>query len=289
LPKPGRLTGSLLVEIEDVRWIEALPIAILVAYLKDHSRRNPGTQNWINHHRSVAYLQRMDFFRALGAQLAEGFRRRDSTGRFVPVREVESSAGVAVAADEIVQTLRVDDPDAANTLRHSVGELLDNVFVHARSPVNAVICAQHFPNARRTQIGIVDTGMGFLGSFQETELFREATRGSRDAITLGLAPFITSKPRTHDPYETAYGRLGVGLFIVAEILDSVGGQLLLVSGDTMARRAAGKVRWRAVKPWQGSILGFEVPDEPRVSYEQALRSAREKAREIAARRQARLS
>ncbi len=155
------------------------------------------------------------------------------------------------------------------------------MFVHSRSNVNAVVCAQHFPNARRSQVAIVDTGLGFLGSFQETQLFRDAVRSCRHAITLGLAPFVTSKPRTGVPYETAYGRLGVGLFIVPDILDAVGGEILVVSGDAMARRRAGETRWRSVEPWQGAILGFEIPDDPRVSYDEALRNARVRARAIA--------
>jgi hypothetical protein len=199
LPEPGRISGDLFVDLKSLRWIEALPIAVLVAYLKDHLHRNPASKNAIGVPQKYAYLQRMDFFRAVGARVKERFQRRDPTGRFVPVREVQTGAEVVAAADEIVRTLRVDDADAANTLRHSVGEVLDNVFVHARSNVHAVICAQHFPNARRSQVAIVDTGIGFLGSFQENVLFREAALDDPSAIALGLEPFVTSKPSTGMP------------------------------------------------------------------------------------------
>lgn len=285
LPEPGRVSGDLSVDLRGLRWIEALPIAILVAYLKDHLHRNPASSNAIGVPHRYAYLQRMDFFRAVGAGLKEGFRRHDPTGRFVPVREVQTGAEVAASADEIVRTLRVDDPDAANTLRHSVGELLDNVFVHARSNVHAVICAQHFPNARRSQVAIVDTGIGFLGSFQESPLFREAALDDTTAIALGLEPFVTSKPITGIPYEAGYGRLGVGLFIVGEILEQVGGRLLVLSGAASVDRAGGKTRWRAVPFWKGTIVGFEVPDDPAASYEQALRLARQRARDLSAARE----
>lgn len=149
----GTFQGNLVVKLGKLRWIEALPTAILAAYVKDHLIRNPTSQNSIEIPDKYAYLQRMDFFRVVGAPLPERFRRHDPTGRFVPVRVVDSGSGVQQVAEDIVRILNVGDPDAALVLRHSLGELLDNVFVHARSRVNALVCAQHFPNARRSQAG----------------------------------------------------------------------------------------------------------------------------------------
>jgi len=272
------------VELGAIRWIEALPIAILVAFVKDHQVRYPTTKGTILVPERYEYLQRMDFFKAIGAKLPEGFKRRDPAGRFVPVRAVESSSGVHVAAEEIVQTLRIGDLDAESTLRHCIGEIVDNVFVHSRSPVNAVICAQHFPNARRSQVGIVDTGIGFRGSFGENTTFHRLHLGQRDALVLGLAPFVTSKPQTGAPYEHSYGRLGVGLFIVAEVLDRVGGRFFLVSEGAGVDRRGGRHHWSSVKPWRGTIVGFEVPDEPLMSYQEATRAARDKARELSSSR-----
>ena len=278
---PMTQTGTNLdVDLSNLRWIEALSIAILVAFLKDHLLRNPGTDNRILIPDRYEYLQRMDFFKTFGASLPERFKRRDPTGRFVPVREVHSSASVPDAAEEIVQTLRVGDPDAARTLRHCVGEIVDNVFVHSRSPVHAVICAQHFPNARRSQVGIVDTGIGFLRSFTDSPAYAGLELSDRDALVLGRAPFVTSKPSTTATYDQGYGRLGVGLFIVSEVLARVGGRILLVSGRSAADERSGRTYWRDVKPWQGTIVGFEVPDEPIVSYDEAAQEARKRAREL---------
>ncbi len=198
-----------------LRWIEALPLAILSAYLNDDRRRNRRGGR-ISLPERYEFLQRMDFFRAIGLEMRERFRRHEPKGRFVPVREVEVSREVQVAAADIVDTLRVDDREAANILRHCIGEVIDNVFVHANSPTNATICAQHFPNARRTQVGIVDTGVGFRASFASSPPYRGMNLTDRDAIALGLAPYVTSKPRTAEMYDSGYGRLGVGLFIVSK-------------------------------------------------------------------------
>ncbi len=274
--------GGLVVNLGGLRWIEALPIAILTAFLKDHLSRNPHSKNVIRVPDKHAYLQRMDFFEVVGAKLPEGFKRRDPTGRFVPVRIVESGSGVQRAAEEIVSMLRINDRDAAQVLRHAIGEIMDNVFVHANSPVNAVVCAQHFPNARRSQVAIVDTGIGFRGSFEEEESFRALSLTDREAIVLGLRPYITSKPSRQGPYESGYGRLGVGLFIVSDVLSQVGGRILVVSGQAAHDRSRIRTRFRSVRAWRGTIVGFEVPDEPAVSYDQALREARKRARDQAA-------
>jgi hypothetical protein len=289
LAASGPPTGDLMVELDSLRWIEALPIAVLVAYLRDHQVRNPGSTNTIRVPAKYEYLQRMDFFRAVGARLPEKFVRRDPTGRFVPVRQIANGTEVARAAQDIVETLQVDDEDAARVLRHCVGELLDNVFVHSQSRVNAVVCAQHFPNAKRSQVAIVDTGIGFLGSFSETALFEQLRLDERAALRLGLAPFVTSKPPTGVPYESGYARLGVGLYIVSELLDLIGGRILVVSGRAAVDRRKGRHIWSNVPSWRGTIVGFEMPDEPGVSYEVALRRARESARRLQREREGKIS
>jgi hypothetical protein len=271
---------NLEVDLRNLRRIEALPIAILVAFVKDHLLRNPGTANSILIPRRYEYLQGVDFFKAVGPTPAEGSRRSHPVGRFVPVRQVTSVAGLPEAAEEIVQTLRVRDADAARTLRHCVGEIVENVFVHSRSAVQAVICAQHFPDARRSQVGIVDTGIGFRQSFVESPGYAGTELRDRDVLMLGLAPFVSSKPPATVPYGQSYGRLGVGLFIVSDILARVGGRMLLASGASAVDQRSGRTYWRNVNPWKGTIVGFEVPDEPDVPYDEAARAGRERAREL---------
>jgi hypothetical protein len=58
----------------------------------------------------------------------------------------------------------------------------------------------------------------------------------RDSITLGRAPYVTSKPPAVDMYGSSYGRLGVGLFIVEKVLEEVGGRIQIGSGDALFHR-----------------------------------------------------
>ncbi|HYV68096.1 MAG TPA: ATP-binding protein, partial [Myxococcales bacterium] len=144
----------------------------------------------------------------------------------------------------------------------------------------AMVCAQHFPNAKRTQVAIVDTGVGFRTSFEASPAYPGLKLSDREALKLGLAPYVTSKPNlAGEPYASPYGRLGVGLFIVSEILRRVGGKLLVGSGQAILARTPAQQRWYDVNRWHGAIVGFEVPDSPLVSYRDATAEARRLAKE----------
>jgi hypothetical protein len=146
----------------------------------------------------------------------------------------------------------------------------------ARTP--AIICAQHFPNAKRTQVAIVDSGVAFRKSFEDSPAYQSFGLSDREALKLGVAPYVTSKPIfSSEPYASPYGRLG--LFIVSEILFRVGGKLLLTSGEATLHRTPAGRRWRVVRAWQGAVVGFEVPDTPLMSYREATAEARRLAKE----------
>jgi anti-sigma regulatory factor (Ser/Thr protein kinase) len=266
----------MLVSMEKLRWIEAVPIAVATAVILQQNRAS-NLGGTITIPPRYEFLQRMDFFKVVGARLKEDFKRHDPTGRFVPVREVKQPSEVHQLAQEMVETLQMDDePDAMGVLRHCIGEIVDNVFVHAASKVNAIVCAQHFPNAGRTQVAIVDTGMGFRRSFEAVEPYSTMGLTDRDAITLGLTPWVTSKPdNPGETYAAGYGRLGVGLSIISEILRLSGGRLLIASGGAMYDQAAtGVSRMRDVGLWDGAIVAFETPDTPRVPFREATEMAR---------------
>jgi hypothetical protein len=93
LPARSDQARGLLVDIEDLRWIDALPLAVLTAFCMDHKVRNKGCAHSIKPPRRYEYLQRMDFFEAVGARVPETFKRQDAHGRFVPVRQVVREVG----------------------------------------------------------------------------------------------------------------------------------------------------------------------------------------------------
>jgi hypothetical protein len=278
-PSPVPPSETFRINLRALRWIEALPLAVIAAFTKDHQERGGG--GYIAIPPRYEFLQRMNLFKVIGVSLEERFRRHPEQGRFVPLQQVSARSGVPAIAQRILETLQIGDAEAAMVLRHCIGELVDNVEVHAQAALPAMVCAQHFPNARRTQVAIVDTGIGFRKTF-ESSPYAEYIRSDRDALKLGLAPYITSKPSSAYLYAPSYGRLGVGLFIVAETLAQVGGRLLICSGSAVHRvRSSGRRAWERARPWRGTIVGFEVPDTPLIPYGEAVARSRELARSLA--------
>jgi hypothetical protein len=93
-----RRREEIIMQMGSLRWIEALPLAILAAYLNDHRRRYNHPGGRITLPGRYEFLQRMDFFRAIGIRMRETFRRHEPSGRFVPVREVGAGREVQEAA-----------------------------------------------------------------------------------------------------------------------------------------------------------------------------------------------
>jgi hypothetical protein len=46
-------------------------------------------------------------------------------------------------------------------------EVVDNITIHSETPVPGVVCAQHFPERKRIDVGIYDLGCGIKASLSE--------------------------------------------------------------------------------------------------------------------------
>ncbi len=57
----------------------------------------------------------------------------------------------------------------ADSISYVLSELMDNVFHHADSPINAIVCADAFRDRKEVELAIVDCGMGFKKSLGKTK------------------------------------------------------------------------------------------------------------------------
>jgi hypothetical protein len=90
-------------------------------------------------------LERMDFFKELKVTMpAESFERREPKG-FYPVTHVQDEEGSPAAtralADAVQEHARLDEP-SLGALKSCLNEVVENVFCHAESPIEALVCAQ---------------------------------------------------------------------------------------------------------------------------------------------------
>jgi len=182
-------------------------------------------------------------------------RAMTGDGVYFPIHHLlQPGLGVVEGlAAELATAFGDHGPGTTPALAYCFGEAIDNVFQHARSPIGAVAAAQLLPRShgRWTQASIADRGVGVLESLRGSGA-HTALGSDEEALRLAIQRNITST----NPYVGTYGRSrpGVGLYMISEVCRRTGGELLLLSGDTLLRVGRGGEIVEAVPPWPGTIL-----------------------------------
>ncbi|HYS03689.1 MAG TPA: hypothetical protein VEW47_00705 [Candidatus Dormibacteraeota bacterium] len=200
------------------------------------------------------YLDVMDFFNPTpqntGSQISWG-----SSGIYFPVHHLREP-GVGVVenlASELATTFGDHVPGTTSALAYCFQEAMDNVFQHAESPVGAVAAAQLFPHTPRRwcQASIADMGVGVLRSLRRSPEHADLP-SDEQALRLAIQRNVTSTA----PYVGMYGgsRPGMGLYMISEVCRRTGGELMLLSGDTLLRVERGGETVENLPRWNGTIL-----------------------------------
>lgn len=208
---------------------------------------------------SLAYIARMDFFKVLGLNYEERFRRHSAAGRFVPLKLIAPTSGddggasAGASVDAICDMVLRDFEDAPRflaALEWAAFEIVDNIQRHAEATSPGVLCAQYFPKRKLLEIAIFDVGRGILSSLGAAYDLPDSTA----AIRLAVQPGVTD------------GRgAGNGLAGVREILRANRGHLQVWSLDARVWYAPlstiGTRTRTAAVPGTGVVLSFH-PDRP---------------------------
>jgi hypothetical protein len=202
------------------------------------------------------YITRMGFYRHLNIDVAYPHNEHDPTGRFFEVEEVKSEAevlGTSVKWGDIVQAAFWDmSSGSRQSLIVAVSEVLENVFLHANSPVNAIVCAQTYPNVREIELAIVDCGCGFLESITNSPIHRPHCNTSNRAIRLATQLMVSG---TGDPSR------GYGLYLATELVRRNQGCMFIGSYDGIFKVNYGSeipehLCYTGGKMWPGSIVSL---------------------------------
>lgn len=165
-----------------------------LAYLATWGRRvlrNGGEIQFSGADDPRSYLSRMNLFEHLDVPYEEDFQRRDETGRFTPIRLIEGASDVGPTTDAILElVLRQfeDGRDFIPALEWVVNETVDNIRLHADTPIPGAVCAQYFPARQRLDVAICDLGQGISGSL-EAKL--DPWEGTGDAVKMALQRGVT--------------------------------------------------------------------------------------------------
>jgi hypothetical protein len=242
-------TDALAVEFDQGSFLETAALAQLTSWLlqKKHSGALitlEGDQSIIN------YLARMDLHRALGLD-EPNMQRNPEGGRFIPLILVEDGNDVFDAVNRVADIVLQQFDGVTKFMpafEWTVNEIVDNVFIHSKSESPGVVCAQLFPNKRRLDIAICDSGIGIRGSLSEGfELAND-----QEAIAKALQRGVT---RNADIGQ------GNGMAGSLEIMNKNGGSLSVWSGNALYQNEAGSDRGFLIGPeirGTGVALSFDL-------------------------------
>lgn len=120
---------------------------------------------------TLRYLSRMDVFQCIGFEFEETFERHQEVGRFIPVKLIVNDESVSEGSNAICDLILRNFDNGREFLpaiEWAVYELVDNIHLHAETPVPGVLCAQFYPKKHRIDIGICDMGRGIKSSLEES-------------------------------------------------------------------------------------------------------------------------
>jgi hypothetical protein len=199
------------------------------------------------------YLARMNIHRVLGLKEPDQ-NRFPSAGRFVPIFLIEDGADVFEAVNKIADIVLQQFDNAREFLpafEWAVNEIVDNIFIHSRTKSPGVVCAQLFPNKKRLDIAICDSGIGIRESLGQSFPLKDDAEAISKALERGVTRDI----------EVGQGN---GMAGSREIIKKNGGSFAVWSGSSLYRidgSEDAKIIEGPSVPGTGVLLSFDL-NEP---------------------------
>lgn len=237
LVSAGNGKNEVEINFEKVKYLTPLAILFLLIKVSEWTL-NHQKVNFMNYESCTifSYLQRFNFFEILEMKFEENFKRRDSAGKFVPIKSLKScnigdlSTEIAECiAPELVDEIDSNKTGFLNCIEYSISELGNNTVQHAEC-TSAFVCAQYNEVNDLIRVAIVDNGIGIKESFlRNNSPHNEYINTHLDAIHKALEPQTSSK--IHLQLWGESQNAGVGLTLLKSISKKIGGTFVLFSGN----------------------------------------------------------
>jgi hypothetical protein len=251
--------GPIVLNGEDLAFVDPLGIAVLGALLEPLRETRPATIEWLSVDVGT-YLDRMDVLTRCGIQGVESrcVVRHNRHDRLVELTSVSNAHEVDEAAERLAvalaRTLTSHKPDAPRDpetgrndfdsfcypLSYVLRELLLNALSHARKEgrgdAAVWVAAQYFDKKGQVQLAVVDNGCGILSTLLNSPDLR--IKDHVNAIPTALRPFVSCNPDLGLPGGTA--NQGVGLTTTNNIAKATQGGLHIISGNAAALTESGE-------------------------------------------------
>jgi hypothetical protein len=200
----------------------------------------------------LRYLGRMDFHSVLGLPSPK-LSRRPEEGRFMSLRLLKAEEDILEITQQLCDMMikRFDRGALfVPTLEWIAYELMDNIQMHAETPIPGLVCSQFYPSANELEIAIVDMGRGVRASLAQSYL----CRSHEEAIKLAIAPGVTR--------DKSLGQ-GNGLAGTIDIAEQNEARYFLWTGNCQLVGVGSRQRYVAVSelPGTGLVLRFNTSRE----------------------------
>lgn len=207
------------------KWINAHPAVLTAVAALGLKVADPGkiTIDEVTA-KSGDYLDRMGLFKMLKKESPFHLDKHESAGKYIPLTQIRTPEEQTHFIHDMIPLLHLE-PNKADALKYTLGELVRNVLEHSQSPNGAVVAAQYSPERGVVRIGICDTGIGIKGSMSHT--WPSKTETDLGAIKWALVPGVSGT--TIKEGGTAENA-GAGLFFVKSISMVARNYFLIYSG-----------------------------------------------------------
>lgn len=204
------------------KWISVHPIVLTMIAALGQSVPHENLAFEILEAKSKHYFERMGLFRVLGLHSGISITEHDSSGRFIPLTQIQTSAALSHFISDMIPLLHLA-PIHAEPICYIVSELVRNVLEHSDSKSGAFVAAQYYPNTNTIRIGISDVGVGITKTIRHSHHALDDSQ----AIRLALTPGITGTTKREGGTEQ---NAGAGLFFVKSIAATNGDFFGIYSG-----------------------------------------------------------
>jgi hypothetical protein len=249
---------SLYLTIRINRRVEPEYLVIMVGIIK-HIRNNNCVSVYINIENpdNNNYPQRMNFHKELGINCEEKFNRKNSQGRFVEITNINNENSVNITGN-ILKVIRDNwaiDDSIYKCLNYCLYEIVDNIEIHANSPIEGYTIAQNFPYTKQLIFVILDSGKGIHRSLIENVTYSNLSPA--EALEYCIRERVTN----------GKGR-GYGLFHTTRFIQENRGTLCIHSGFYKLEVAGGSIKISQCSYWQGTLIYVKINTNKNIVFEE---------------------
>ena len=218
------------------------------------------------------YLARMNFFKVQDIVREERFERHNSEQRFLPltlIRRDENANEIPAKLRNIVLAKTSIDDSLLGALDYAFGEVIDNVLMHSRTPVEGLVGAQYYPKKGFVEFCVADGGMGVARTLRNNSDYSKMS--DPELLVKAFEHGVGENTSDFNHEIEGYG-CGFGLTFAARLVEATGGDLWMVSNSSAIHLHRKQIEVFEGFAFKGTVLCMRIPADVQVSEDDVMRN-----------------